>query len=358
MKPVYIVAEAGVNHNGSVEIAKKLIDIAVFSGADAVKFQTFKTEDFISKCAPKAEYQLLTTEKTESQLAMIERLEFSEEIYCDLKNYCDQNGIDFLSSPFDIGSVDILVDRLGLQTIKLGSGEITNGPLLLHTAGKNKSVILSTGMSSLGEIENALSVLAYGFISNGEKPMKEAFYKAYCSKEGQIALKNKVALLHCTTQYPAPFDEVNLKAMDTLKNAFGLPVGYSDHTEGIIIPLVAVARGATIIEKHFTLDKHLPGPDHKASLEPDELKKMVSCIRIAESSLGDGIKRLTKSEIKNKDIARKSLVTLKEINKGDIFSEINLGCKRPGTGLSPMEFWHYIGCPAKKTYKKDTLIEQ
>lgn len=357
MSHIYIIAEAGVNHNGSLDIAKELIDVAANSGADAVKFQTFNASKIVSMNAPKAEYQMKNTEKNESQLKMIKKLELDKSAHYELQKYCKERNIDFLSTPFDMESVDFLVDKLDLQKIKIGSGEITNGPLLLHIARKNKPIILSTGMSTLGEVENALSVLAYGFLSIDERPGKKVFQEAYFSIAGQQALKDKVMLLHCTTQYPAHFNEVNLKAMDTLGSAFDLPVGYSDHTEGITIPIAAAARGASVIEKHFTLDRNLPGPDHKASLEPEELKEMVSSIRIIESAMGDGIKRPANSEIQNRDIARKSLVALKRIREGDVFVETNLGFKRPGTGISPMEYWDYLGKNADADFEEDSEIQ-
>ncbi len=356
MEPVYIIAEAGVNHNGSLDMAIELVGIAAKSGADAVKFQTFRASKMVSINAPKAEYQVQNTEKTESQLEMIKKLELDKNAHSELKKYCEERNIDFLSTPFDMDSVDFLVEELNVQKIKIGSGEITNGPLLLHIARKNKPIILSTGMSTLGEVEDALSVLAYGLISSKEKPGRKAFQDAYSSIEGQQVLQNKLILLHCTSQYPAPSNEVNLKAMDTLRSAFGLAVGYSDHTKGITIPIAAAARGASVIEKHFTIDRNLPGPDHKASLEPDELKEMVLSIRIIESALGNGIKGPASSEIQNRDIARKSLVALQNICEGESFTEANLGFKRPGTGVSPMEYWDYLRKSADADFEEDSTI--
>ncbi|MEI7818137.1 MAG: N-acetylneuraminate synthase, partial [Desulfuromonadales bacterium] len=273
----YIIAEAGVNHNGSLALAKKLVEVAADAGADAVKFQTFKADSLVSRLAPKAEYQSKATGADESQYEMIRKLELDEQAHEMLIEHCTVCGIQFLSTPFDLESVDLLAGRFDLSCIKIPSGDITNGPLLLKIAHTGKPVILSTGMSTLGEIEEALGVLAFGYLGVGE-PSPAVFRLAYCSIQGQELLLEKVTLLHCTTEYPAPVEEVNLNTLDTLRSAFGLPVGYSDHTEGITVPIAAVARGAVIIEKHFTLDRTLPGPDHKASLEPTELKQMVTAI--------------------------------------------------------------------------------
>jgi len=358
MKHVFIIAEAGVNHNGSLELAKELVDIAAESGADAVKFQTFKTEKIISRYAPKAEYQIKTTGEMESQLEMVKKLELSSSQFLELAKYCSVKGIEFMSTPFDMDSVDFLAEELQVVRLKIGSGEITNAPLLLKAAKTAKPVILSTGMSTLGEIEMALGVLAFGYIDNGEsKPSIGAFKQAYISDKGQNALQEKVTLLHCTTEYPAHFNEVNLKVLETLRQAFALKVGYSDHTPGISIPIAAVALGAEVIEKHFTLDKNLPGPDHKASLEPRELKAMVHSIRQVEQALGTGRKIPTVSEIKTMIAARKSLTALKEIRQGEEYTEDNLGSKRPGNGLSPLYYWDLLGRKAPKNYKADEMVE-
>lgn len=354
---VYIIAEAGVNHNGSLEMAIELIDVAVNAGADAVKFQTFKTEKSISKNAPKADYQIKNTKMEETQYEMVQKLELDEFAHQTLVDYCKQRKIDFLSTPFDIESIELLVNKFQVTRLKIASGEITNAPLLLKAAYSGKPIILSTGMSTLGEIEEALGVLAYGYLNSSEKPSIKAFRNAYYTREGQKALYNKVTLLHCTTEYPALFEDVNLRVMDTLKTAFGLPVGYSDHTEGIAVPIAAVAMGAVVVEKHFTLDKNLPGPDHKASLEPYELKEMVRSIRQVEKALGSSHKLPSPAELKNRDIARKSLVAAKNIKPGDIFSDDNLSVKRPGTGISPMFYWDYLNKMAKKEYKQDEVIE-
>ena len=352
----YIIAEAGVNHNGSLEMAKKLVEVAADAGADAVKFQTFKADKLVSRLAPKAEYQTRSTGSDESQHEMIRKLELDEHAHEALIEHCKICRIEFLSTPFDLESVDLLTGRFDLPYIKIPSGEITNAPLLLKIAQTGKPVILSTGMSTLGEVEDALGVLAFGYLGN-IGPSIAAFRAANCSAQGQAVLLNKVTLLHCTTEYPAPFEDVNLKVMDTLKSAFGLPVGYSDHTEGIAVPIAAVARGAVVIEKHFTLDRTLPGPDHKASLEPGELKQMVAAIRVVEQGLGSGRKHPTPSELKNMAVARKSLVAACTIRSGELFTEENLAVKRPGNGLSPMKYWELLNRRSGKDFIGDEIIE-
>lgn len=332
MKKVLIIAEAGVNHNGDLNLAKKLIEQAAKAGADVVKFQTFKAEDCVSIKAKKAKYQLENTAKDESQLEMIKKLELSYESHFELMKHCKKHGIAFLSTPFDLESVEFL-RGLDLPYFKIPSGEITNFPYLKAVAKCKKKVLLSTGMANLAEIEAALEILR----KNGTK---------------------NITLLHCTTEYPAPFEEVNLNAIKTLKEAFKLKVGYSDHTKGIVATLGAVALGAVVIEKHFTLDKTMEGPDHKASLEPSELKELCEGIRTLEKALGNGIKKASKSEAKNIIIARKSLVAKREIQKGEKFSEQNLTTKRPGSGISAMRYEEYLGKRALKTYKKDELINE
>lgn len=351
----YVIAEAGVNHNGSLDMALELVDAAASSGADAVKFQTFKSEAVISRHAEKADYQKNTTGSRESQLEMVKKLELDLAAHRRLVERCRQRGIEFLSTPFDLESVDLLVKELQVPTLKISSGEITNAPLLLKIARTGKPVILSTGMSSLADIEEALGVLAFGY-RGGEAPGVEAFAESYFSDEGQGLLKQKVTLLHCTTEYPAPFGDVNLRAMETLRAAFGLRVGYSDHTEGIAVSIAAAALGACILEKHFTLDRSLPGPDHKASLEPGELEQMVRSVRQVEKALGTGRKIPAASELKNKAIARKSLVALRAIRAGEIFSEENLTAKRPGNGVSPMDYWAYLGKVAERDYGEDETL--
>ena len=291
MTRTYIIAEAGVNHNGSLHLAKKLIDVAAASGADAIKFQTFQADKLLTFTAPKADYQIIATPKAESQYEMIKNLELSLEDHALLVDYCRNKKIQFLSTPFDVESVDLLAKTFDLPFLKLASGEITNAPLLFQLARTGKPILLSTGMSTLGDIEFALSVLALGYLNNKEtKPSYHHLIDAYRSQEGQQVLKKNVTLLHCTTEYPAPFAEVNLKVLQTLRSAFHLPVGYSDHTKGIEIAIAAVALGAIVIEKHFTLDRTFPGPDHQSSLEPDELAAMVKTIRHVEMAMGEGYK--------------------------------------------------------------------
>lgn len=353
---VYVIAEAGVNHNGSLDMAVQLIDVAAAAGADAVKFQTFRAENIISRYAPKARYQAAATDPAESQLEMVKKLELDENAHSLLVNHCRARGIEFISTPFDMESVDLLAERLGIPRLKLPSGEITNAPLLLKAACTGKPVILSTGMSTLGEIETALGVLAFGYIFPNGNPSLTAFAEAYWSTEGQKVLREKVVLLHCTTEYPTPFSDVNLRVLDTLKAAFGLPVGFSDHTPGISIPIAAAARGAVIIEKHFTLDRNLPGPDHKASLEPGELMAMVESIRQVEKALGSPIKAPAPSELKNMHVARKSIVAANPISKGELFTEENLSLKRPGGGLSPVYYWDLLGRAADRDYIEDEMV--
>ena len=354
----FVIAEAGVNHNGDVSLAKKLIDVAAIAGVDAVKFQTFRAERMVSRHAPKAEYQTRTTADTESQFEMIRKLELTEADHEELIAHAKACGIAFLSTPFDVPSLHLLTRRFGVNTIKVPSGDITNAPFLLEVARAAQRVIMSAGMSTLADVEAALRVFAFGFtVPVTVTPQSGDFERAFASEAGQRALRDRVTLLHCTTEYPAPFDEVNLRAMDTLASAFGLPVGYSDHTMGIHVSLAAVARGARVIEKHVTLDRNLPGPDHKASLEPDELRQLVRQIREVEPALGDGIKRPTASEWRNRDVARKSLVAARAIQAGEVFTEENLTCKRPGTGMSPFAYWQILGQPARRSYNADEALD-
>jgi N,N'-diacetyllegionaminate synthase len=329
----FIIAEAGVNHNGSVEIAKRMIEVAKECGADAIKFQTFKAEEVVSKYAPKAEYQKQTTGEIESHLQMLKKLELSFDDFIVLKEYCDKLGIMFLSTPFDFESIDFL-NSLGLEIFKIPSGEITNLPYLEKIGKLRKKVILSTGIADLGEIEDALDILT----SCGTK-------------------KEDITILHCNTEYPTPYEDVNLLAMLTIKEAFKVKVGYSDHTPGIEVPIAAVALGASVIEKHFTLDRNMQGPDHKSSLEPNELKAMVKAIRNVEKALGDGIKKPSPSEIKNKIIVRRSIVAKRNIKRGEIFNEENITVKRPATGISPMRWYEILGKTATRDYKEDEIIE-
>ena len=330
---VLIIAEAGVNHNGDLSLAKKLVDVAVDAGADLIKFQTFSADRLATRQAKKADYQIVTTESSETQFEMLSRLELNVNMHVELIDYCSKRGIGFFSTGFDIESVDVLVS-LGIDQFKIPSGEITNLPYLRHIGQFSKPIILSTGMATMGDIEAAIDVL-----------------------EQAGTERSLITLLHCTTEYPAPMVEVNLRAMTSMQAAFGVAVGYSDHTAGIEVAIAAAALGATVIEKHFTLDKKLPGPDHNASLEPKELKAMVSSIRNIEIALGDGIKRLTPSEALNKFVARKSLVAIKDIKVGEVFSVENISAKRPGTGLSPMTWESVIGRKAARDFLIDELIE-
>lgn len=352
----YIIAEAGVNHNGSIEMAKKLIDVAVSAGADAVKFQTFIAENLVTSKAMKADYQAKASNLEETQYEMLKKLELNKSEYCLLLNYCKDKEIEFLSTPFDIESLLFLVEEMKLPLIKISSGDIINGPLLLKLAQAGRKVILSTGMSNLGEIETALGVLAYGYLNTGKKPSISSFKDAYKSEEGKNTLQDKVILMHCTSEYPAPFKDINLRAMSTLEKAFCLPVGLSDHTEGIAVSVAAVAKGAVIIEKHFTLDKDLPGPDHRASLNPQELRELVKSIRQVELALGSSIKCCGPSEVNNKNVVRKSLIASKPIKKGQLFTQDNIAIKRPGTGQSPMNYWSLLGNNADRDYDCDEPI--
>ncbi|WP_312627709.1 N-acetylneuraminate synthase [Scandinavium sp.] len=354
-----IIAEAGVNHNGDEKLAFQLVDAAYKAGADIVKFQTFKAVNLVTAEAVQADYQVVNTQKQESQLAMLSRLELSWEAHHRLIDYCNHLGIEFLSTAFDSESLAFLVNELGLKRLKLPSGELTNAPLILEHARTGCDIIVSTGMATLSEIEAALGVIAFGYTASlNVQPGVDAFQQAYASEEGQKALREKVFILHCTTEYPAPMEEINLRAMDTLGLAFDLPAGYSDHSEGITIPVAAVARGAKIIEKHFTLDKNMEGPDHKASLEPHELAEMVQSIRKVEKALGSAVKAPTVSEIKNKSVARKSLVASLTINEGECFTNENVAIKRPGTGMSPYLYWNLLNKPASKSYKPGDLISE
>lgn len=328
-----IIAEAGVNHNGDLALARQLIDVAAEAGADLVKFQTFNADRLVTTFARKAEYQTKTTDAGESQHTMIRRLELTRDMHKALIAHCWSRGIRFFSTAFDPESIDLLAE-LGLDCFKIPSGEITNLPYLRHVGRYGKPVILSTGMATLGEIEAALQVL-----------------------ERTGVPRDRITVLHCNTEYPTPMADVNLRAMLAIRDAFGVAVGYSDHTSGIEVAIAAVALGATVIEKHFTLDRNLPGPDHSASLEPSELKAMVAAIRNIEQAMGDGVKRPSASEAKNKPIARKSLVAACAIRAGEVFSETNLAVKRPGTGMSPMRWDEVLGRKAPRAFAADELIE-
>lgn len=334
---VFVIAEAGVNHNGSLELAKRMVDEALAFGADAIKFQSFKAKNLVTKFAKKAEYQKRNEllKENESQFLMLKRLELSENEQLEIYNYCNEKNICFLSSPFDLESIDFL-DSLGLKIFKIPSGEITNLPYLEKIAKlpSEKKIILSTGMSEISDIKNALEIL-----TSNEMPLEN------------------IILLHANTEYPTPMSDVNLRAMNTLRDIFNVNVGYSDHTEGIEISIAAVALGASVIEKHFTLDKNMEGPDHKASLEPEEFARLVKSIRNIEQALGSPEKRPSESEKKNLLIARKSIVASKDIKAGEIFTKENLSVKRPGTGISPMRWYEVLGKKAQKDFQEDELIK-
>lgn len=333
MDKIFIIAEAGVNHNGHLKLARKLIDAAAEAGADAVKFQTFKAESLVSRSAPKAAYQIRATGKKASQLEMLKKLELDSRGHKELSIYCEKKKIMFLSSPFDLEAINLL-DELGLAIFKIPSGEITNLLYLRKIGSLKKKVILSTGMADLGEIEDALEVL-----TEAGTP------------------KDYITVLHCNTEYPTPMEDVNLQAMLTIRDAFKVRVGYSDHTAGSEVAIAAAAMGASVLEKHLTLDRDMSGPDHKASLEPGELAKMITAIRNIEKALGDGIKKPSLSESKNKQIARKSIVALRRIKKGEIFSDKNITVKRPGFGISPMNWDSIIGKRAVRAFLEDEPID-
>lgn len=334
MKRTLIIAEAGVNHNGSLDLAKQLVDAAAAAGVDYVKFQTFKAEKLTSKQARMAEYQKKNTGEDESQLAMLKKLELSETDHYELVRYCNKKGVKFFSTAFDLDSVEFL-HQLGLGLWKIPSGELTNYPYLKKIAQYHELVILSTGMSEMSDVEAAMRVL----LNNGVK-------------------KEQITVLHCNTEYPTPYEDVNLRAMQTMQDKLGVKVGYSDHTQGIEIPIAAVALGASIIEKHFTLDRTLPGPDQAASLEPNELKQMVDAIRHIEESLGSAEKIISTSERKNITIARKSIVAARNIRKGEILTDENLTTKRPGDGINPMEWERIVGTKAVRDFVEDEKIER
>ncbi|WAA09798.1 N-acetylneuraminate synthase [Fervidibacillus albus] len=354
----YIIAEAGVNHNGSLELAKKLVDVAKQAGADAVKFQTFKAENLVTKFAQQANYQVENLGEATSQFSMLKQLELSFEEFVELRNYCNNQQIDFLSTPFDYESVDFLFDDLNIPMAKIPSGELTNSPFIHYIAKKRKPIILSTGMATIKEIHEALSFIAFGLAKPNERVNEQKVRTYYRTEEAKSILKKFIKILHCTTEYPAPFETVNLKAMVEMKKEFQLPIGLSDHSKGISVPIAAAALGATIIEKHFTLDCSMEGPDHIASLEPRELSEMIQSIREVELALGTGKKDPTPVELQNRIPARKSLVAKKSIQAGELFTEENLTVKRPGNGISPKNYWNYLGKIAQKSYMEDQLIDE
>jgi N-acetylneuraminate synthase len=351
----FLIAEAGVNHNGSIDMARKLVDAAVMAGADAVKFQSFVASSIVTAGASKAEYQITNTGSQESQLEMLKKLELSHSQQRELHQYCQRSGIQFLSTPFDNASLNFLTVDLGLETIKVGSGELTNAPFLFEVARLAKNIILSTGMSTIDEVTDALGVIAF-VMTDSKNPSVSSFKSALASSEGRKAVTSKVTLLHCTTDYPTVPSDVNLRAMLTLREKFDCQVGFSDHSVGIHLAVAAVAMGATVIEKHLTIDRDLPGPDHKASLEPNEFKSLVDQVRDLENAFGDGTKRPTEVELKNKKIARRSLVALKAIKTGDVFTSENISIKRPGTGRSPFEYWSLLGTKATSDIAENDLI--
>jgi N-acetylneuraminate synthase len=351
-----IIAEAGVNHNGSLDIAHQLVDAAINAGADVVKFQTFRAEKLVTQHAQKAAYQERLTDGGQSQFDMLKALELSEPAHRELLQHCAERGVEFMSSPFDAQSMDFLVS-LGVRRIKFGSGELTNAPLLLAAARTGLPLILSTGMSTLADVEAALGVLAFGYAEPSATPRsKVQFAQAWADAESRAKVLKHVALLHCTTEYPAPREQVNLRAMTTLRHAFGVACGYSDHTEGNAVSLAAVALGACFIEKHFTLSRDMAGPDHQASAEPAQLKALVQGIREIETALGDGVKAPMPVEIPNMAVARKSLVASRSIAQGAVITAQDLAVKRPGTGRSPIELWDVVGSVSPRAYAADDLI--
>ena len=353
-----VIAEAGVNHNGDPDLAMQLAATAAASGADFIKFQTFKAKSVVSRQAPKAQYQLEKTGSSETQFEMLERLELSYNLHRELIDECKKQGIDFLSTPCDVDSLHFLTEDLGLKVVKLGSGELDNAPLLYEAAKSNVQIILSTGMGTLGEIETALGILALGMTENGPSPSPQAFRDILFDPASWHKLQARVQLLHCTTEYPAAVAQTNLRAMKTIEQAFGLGTGYSDHTNGLSVSLAAVAMGATIIEKHFTLDRNLSGPDHAASLEPAELKSLVDGIRDIELAKGIAIKQPSPPEVANRSIVRKSLVAASPVKKGEMISAHHIAIKRPGTGMSPLHYWDLIGKVASKEYTYESLFDE
>jgi N-acetylneuraminate synthase len=352
---VKIIAEAGVNHNGERDLAFALVEQAAKAGADFVKFQTFSAKRLASVTATKAEYQKKTTDSQETQLEMLTRLELPESWHVELQQFARSQGVEFLSTAFDLHSLEFL-HQFNMPFYKIPSGEITNAPLLWQFAATGTPLLLSTGMATLGEVEQALAVIAHAILHEQPPNSLQEVWENWCKPEVFPSIQDKVTLLHCTSRYPTPVEEVNLLAMDTLANAFRLPVGYSDHTEGILIPVAAVARGARVIEKHFTLDRNLPGPDHKASLEPDELRQMVEQIRNMENALGSSLKRPQPREWENREVTRQKLIALSDIALGETFSGANLGTARTAGGESAFKYWDVLGGKANKDYKAGEVI--
>ncbi len=354
-----IIAEAGVNHNGSLDMAKELIDVAAQSGADLVKFQTFKAKKLVDKKAKMADYQVKNTGVSESQLAMLQRLELSIDDHFQLLEHCQKRNIEFFSTAFDDDSLNFLVNDMTMSRLKLPSGELTNAPALLSHARTGLDLIISTGMATMDEIVQALKFIAFGLVApKDQMPTEAELERIYQLEQTKALLREKVTILHCTSEYPAPWNDIHLNAMGLLRDTFSLPVGYSDHSEGIHIPIAAVSLGATVIEKHFTLSRDLPGPDHKASIEPDELSQMVRCIRQTEQALGQAVKTPNETEQKTKLLVRKSLGANVDMRKGEIFTEQNLTTLRPGTGMSTSLYWDMLGKPASKDYEAGELIDE
>lgn len=354
-EPVLIIAEAGVNHNGSIDLARQLVDVAAEAGADVVKFQTFRADKLVTRRAAKAQYQVANTGEDGAQMEMLRRLELSEADHAALVGHCRERGIRFMSTAFDMDSLACLA-ALDMPAVKIPSGDITYGPMLLAAARLGKPLIVSTGMATLSDIEDALGVIAFALTRQGDPTGREDLAAAWADAAGQAALRRTVTLLHCVTQYPAPPSSVNLRAMDTMAAAFGLPVGYSDHTLGTAVSIAAVARGATVIEKHFTLDRGMEGPDHLASLEPGEMASMIRDIRDIEVALGEPRKGPTAVETSNRLVARRSVVAARDIAAGEAFSLDMLTAKRPFDALSPMETWSLVGRLATRDYQADEAI--
>lgn len=357
MTRTFIIAEAGVNHNGDLALAKQLVDIAAEAKTDAVKFQTFNAKKLASAQAPKASYQQFNTDAAESQLAMLEKLEMPRQWHLELQQYARAKGLEFLSTAFDIDSLQFLSD-IDLPTFKIPSGELANGPLLWKFGKTGKPLLLSTGMATLSEVEQALAIIAHSLCSKAEPGSMKDVWQAWSVPDIRNRLRGQVTLLHCTSQYPTPWHNVNLCGMDTLAAAFGLEVGYSDHTEGTLIPIAAVARGARVIEKHFTISRGLPGPDHKASLEPAELKQMVSDIRALEHAFGDGRKAPQPEELDTLKAARQHIVAARPIPEGATLTREDLTTARCGAGLPPVELWALIGQPSHRAYQQGEAIER
>ena len=360
MAEVYVIAEAGVNHNGRLDLALQLIDAAIDAGADAVKFQAFSPEDLVTAGAAKAAYQDRNDPHSHSQLDMLRGLALSPGDFRSLRDHCRAGGIEFLCTPFDQPSLDMLVDDLGVRRLKFGSGELTNAPFLWNATRTGLPLIISTGMADMDEIELALGVVAHalGFGDQTAVPSEKIFRQAAEANGAKAALNRQVVLLHAVSDYPARLDAVHLHAMTVMRERFGVPVGFSDHTEGIAAAIAAAALGAAVIEKHFTLDRNMDGPDHKASLEPDELTAMVAGIRAATTALGKPVKTPQPSEAATRAVARKSLVAARPIQAGEVFCDANLTAKRPGGGMAPVDYWRLLGRPARRDYAADELIDE